>query len=150
MNQLTNQERAKVFAMYWGGKAGFLNGMGNQNALSLFDCSFIAAGQIEGQLLLTPLSEINDDKIILARIVYKGIPETGGYSLQDAAWWFLESLQGRQIRERRYCNIRASFANEGIQYLINRGYDVPLFFDVDHWANGKTAIELGVAISKNK
>jgi len=34
------------------------------------------------------------------------------------------------------------------QYLILNKYAVPLFFGVDHWANGKTAIELGIAIGK--
>ena len=34
------------------------------------------------------------------------------------------------------------------QFLIQRGYAVPLFIDVDHPDNGKTAIELGIAISK--
>lgn len=34
------------------------------------------------------------------------------------------------------------------QYLIFKGYAVPLWFGVNHWANGKTAIELGIAIDK--
>ncbi|MES2428268.1 MAG: hypothetical protein V4560_14910 [Bacteroidota bacterium] len=33
-----------------------------------------------------------------------------------------------------------------LQYLISKGYAVPLWFGIDHWANGKTAIELGIAI----
>ena len=37
---------------------------------------------------------------------------------------------------------------EAYQYLIQQGYAVPLFFGIDHWANGKTAIELGIAESK--
>jgi hypothetical protein len=32
------------------------------------------------------------------------------------------------------------------QYLIQKGYDVPLFFGIDHWANGKTSIELGIGV----
>jgi len=32
------------------------------------------------------------------------------------------------------------------QDLIHKGYAVPIYFGPDHWANGKTAIELGIAI----
>lgn len=32
------------------------------------------------------------------------------------------------------------------QQLLKWGYSVPLWFGLDHWANGKTAIELGIAI----
>ena len=41
---------------------------------------------------------------------------------------------------------RCSFVH---QYLISKGYDVPLFFTPDHWANCKTAIELNIAIENN-
>lgn len=34
------------------------------------------------------------------------------------------------------------------QYLISKGYAVPLWFGINHWANSKNAIELGIAISK--
>jgi hypothetical protein len=34
------------------------------------------------------------------------------------------------------------------QYLISKGYAVPLWFGIDYWANGKTAIELNIAIQK--
>ena len=37
---------------------------------------------------------------------------------------------------------------EAYQYLIQQGYAVPLFFGISHWANGKTAIELGIAERK--
>lgn len=36
------------------------------------------------------------------------------------------------------------------QHLIKKGYAVPLWFDIDHWANGMTAIELGIAFDKTK
>jgi hypothetical protein len=34
------------------------------------------------------------------------------------------------------------------ELLIKKGYAVPLFFGSNHWANGKNAIELNIAIDK--
>jgi hypothetical protein len=34
-------------------------------------------------------------------------------------------------------------------YLISKLYAVPLWFGVNHWANGKTAFELGIAAEAN-
>ena len=53
----------------------------------------------------------------------------------------------------RYCRC-GSFSNypityEAFIYLISNGYDVPLFFAPDHWANGKTATDLGIAITQS-
>jgi hypothetical protein len=34
-------------------------------------------------------------------------------------------------------------------YLMNKGYNMPLYFTPKHWANAKTPIELGIAIDRS-
>jgi hypothetical protein len=35
------------------------------------------------------------------------------------------------------------------QYLISKRYAVPIWFGALHWANGRTAFELGIAIESS-
>lgn len=94
------------------------------------------------KLLLTPLSAITDEHAVeVAKIVGcidKECPES------DFKYW------GDYIKARLIMKGVDDFYHSVkiFQYLISKGYAVPLFFGVDHQDNGKTAIECGIAIIK--
>lgn len=43
---------------------------------------------------------------------------------------------------------KSQYCYEQYTFLTQQGYSIPLFFGVNHWANSKNAIELGIAIKK--
>lgn len=129
--KLTNEEIARVFAMYWG-NVSFENGIGGHCILSLTDVNDIGLGRISGKLLLTPLPNISDEHAIE---VAKTMPE--GYGKINA-------LSGKNWLEFWMPNLPYSLHRQ----LILWGYAVPIYFGVNHWANSKTAIELGIAKEK--
>jgi len=158
MEKLTNEEIARVFAMYWGGKVSTIDGDGKM--LTLYPkCITVKLNKITfGQelhglddgngglhrsyphyggsckLYLTSLSKITDEHALdVAKI--NGIRTENPLLVGKSISYWLK-IQG----ENRDCTI------EIFQYLIQKGYAVPLFFGINHWANAKTPIELGIAI----
>lgn len=122
------------------------------------------------KLLLTPLSKISDEDVLELCKLYS--PEIyGDYRFKK---WYIEqngtkSDTWNTIEIKRqsdtYCfeldkidgEMRlydeemidsASVNHYYQQWYFMKGYAVPLFFGIDHWANGKTAIELGIALDK--
>ncbi len=164
-NKLTNSEIARVFAMYFGCQ---INANGKQldfNHFKITDnylMSFPRGYQMRGmpidypnleielkqdfvQLVLSPLSKISREHA-------KGIYEIFGITESEAGYdTSIEAIKNCCIRDGFtalslfdfYGNISQVF-----QYLTQQGYALPLFFSLNHWANGKTAIELGIAIEK--
>lgn len=123
-NTLTNEEIARVFAMYLGQKCTDWVNIVTYNAWLLHMCRF------DLKLLLTPLELISDeDAIEVAKMCM--LPDATKFHTPEYGRTFLDD-----------------FNWETYQYLISKGYAVPLFFVPSHWANGKTAIELGIAIKK--
>lgn len=165
MQQLTNEERARVFAMYWG-NISFENGIGGHCILSLTDVNDIGLGRIIGKLLLTPLRKISDeDAIEVAKIVVHaniylwevlsmpnyievlGCDKDGDYYGGSVKIYFngLISWEWYNREKQDGYETQSHFAFEELKI---RGYAVPLWFGVGHWANGKTAIELEIANEK--
>lgn len=103
----------------------------------------IVHGRMKAQLLLTPLSEISDEHAIelvtrahwqrtienpVVKILNGGISignKSGGVSMFWHSCTYVEW-----------------------NYLKHKQYAVPLLFGLNHWANGKDAIELGIAVAK--
>lgn len=143
MIQLTDQEKEKVFAMYLGCEVktgvtatAFLSASDDTNELiSIRTLINIPADK----LLLTPLSKISDEHAIRsAKIhytIFKGQSEVSYDSRQQLI------KHGSKVAKLCY-------TAELCQQLVMWGYAVPLWFGIDHPANGKTAIELGLAIDK--
>lgn len=105
------------------------------------------------KLLLIPLSAISDeDAIQVAKLTY-AMPYPAhtefevyeNYFGHKVVSWGKGHWQKYAIDLKN--NILNAFQN---QFLIQRGYAVPLFIDVDHPDNGKTAIQLGIAIDKTQ
>lgn len=146
--ELTNEEIAKVFAMY--GSSTFTESEGNISGSG--PAWYVVYKYVEDylndlspyKLLLTPLSRISDeDAIEVVQILKLETKLDNEYMLSqlkgfmhnhDIFYWF--DLY-------RIKHIKIHFI---MQYLISKGYAVPLFFAPNHWANGKTAIEIGIAI----
>ena len=125
----------------------------------------------ERKLLLIPLPEITDEHAInVAELVnnekyrieeiFKVVKEDERVSVYSSKVEHSKAskLGGYRYETRIYTDcyitpIKAysetrQMPYEAYQYLIQQNYAVPLFFGLYHWANGKTAIELGIAISK--
>jgi hypothetical protein len=162
--KLTNEELASVFAMYKNAQChvGLYNYTTTIYAVSNTDIQlekgptdypqhFISPSVWKVQLLLTPLSDISDEHAIeVAKILgvsYSNNPESEAhFDITGLAFYLKELFElNGELREIASYRIIQCF-----QYLISKGYDVPLWFGIDHWANGQTAIQLGIAIDKTK
>lgn len=144
--ELSNQEVAKVFAMYLGCEilmeAEQNSSEPNIDTLQSVNISgaFWSSdqGNDEGQyfefckLLLTPLEKISDeDAIQVAKI-----------NTSNSDYWTVEDGRDTVINDIAFVNY------EIYQFLISRSYAVPIWLGIDHPANGKDAITLGIAIDK--
>lgn len=177
-NKLTTQETAKIFAMYYGceftyNKGGRWLGPGivQNNGTSFYSFDNLK----DTKLLLTNLSAISaEDAIEVAKMCDSlqsgylkgvGIRYKEGQQYDFAQLyqkWFNASNneEGETILinfggSREYVNVCKgnsyfSTMTEVFQYLISKGYAVPLFISPNHPLNGQTAIELGIAIDKSQ
>lgn len=145
---LSKSERVNVFAMYYGQRV--LKFSKTAPATQVMDYYMMGRLTDDCVLALTPLEDISDEDAIEAGKIMGATDED------------IESVRievgGIKILFEPFYNIDYKIADNDVkpilvffayQYLIQQGYDVPLFFGVNHWANGKTAIELSIAISKN-
>ncbi len=145
--KLTNDEIARVFAMYIGlsectdsryNNRGLLETVTRTGNIALEVGNTYSHTNISNcKLLLTTLDKISDEHAIEIKNlldVSNAVWEIDEYTTKDIANWLL----GKRLYMYSHC----------FQLLVLNGYAVPLFFGLNHWANGKTAIELGIAIDK--
>jgi len=157
MNKLTNEEIAKVFLSY-GLKAECRITNGNPNQV-LFTKEFSTknltvsskdslrnfaggynCGYNQVLLALTPLNKITDEhKDVLGKI-YGGIRGR----IDDNFFQAIDS----DGYVTHYTVITKELPARMFQQFILWGYAVPLYFGPNHWANGKTAIQLNIATDK--
>lgn len=137
-NKLTNEEIAKVFALYLGCDyhvcyniegAQVIEKVTGKIIQDILEDAWLGENNRE-LLLLTPLELISDED-------YKNLVIICG---------FLDAVQ--YITDRDFLTGDQLQNWEVMEYLKQRGYATPLFFGVNHWANSKTAIELGIAIKR--
>jgi hypothetical protein len=160
--QLTNSQIAHVFAMYYGcdfWKATPARPSGNNSKMDsfwlydIFEDNRYSNDFELCKLLLTPLSAITDeDAIEVAKMIHPTIDA-------DDLGYFIAQLK---IRPDEFiyalCNPSHEIDTDhspfgyfsAYQYLIQKSYAVPLFIEPNHPANGKTAIELGLALDKTQ
>lgn len=142
-NNLTEREIIKVYGMYIGcdlqcplSESPKTNGIvkcGGIGYEDAYNALYWTTKEWEYcKLILTPLSAITDEHAIDAALV-------GEYLFDD--------------EDKEDCKRVISYFRNGeidswksYQYLVLQRYAVPLFFGVNHWANGKTAIELNLAV----
>jgi hypothetical protein len=145
---LTNEQKARILAVYLGCETNYgkLVGVCNWAAYTEMNDGTIQSGSLENlSLSLTPLSAISDKHIndvadIINVRTDKGLKDMGipftrkGFVLE----WLL--------KENNFTTTNIWKHNLAFQYLIQKGYAVPTFIEVGHPLNGKTPIELGIAI----
>ena len=122
------------------------------------------------KLLLTPLSKISDEEVLELCKLYS--PEIYGdyrykkwYIEQDGTksdtcntvdvkrqsdtyYFQLDKIDGEMRLYDEEMIDSASVNHYYHQWYFMNGFAIPLFFGIDHWANGKTAIQLGIALDK--
>lgn len=149
-SNLTNTQIARVFAMYWGcsvqvketfywEKIKWERGDVIGNYLNTGGIHIAITNTF---LRLTPLSAISDEDAIEVAKIFYGID----------THWKREILitDGRRFANQLNMVSTVSDAIFIYQYLIQKGYAVPLFIEVGHPDNGKDAIQLGLALDKTK
>lgn len=161
--QLTNQEIAKVFAMYLGCdvKVNAAHFTANNNSKNIkgktilspsiiADCHERTFQYSDFKLLLTPLSKIADEDAVHVAKMIGASYRNDNDDVNWNAYFTKKSFVNYLISNLK--NDEDMYYAKGIiyvyQYLISRSYDVQLWLGIDHPANGKTAIELGIAIDK--
>lgn len=147
MNQeLTPKQRARVFAQYWdcrvsewheGKEYPFCNPFVDADVMDRVDSTHANV-----KLELRPLSAITDeDATELCSVCVRGcIP-----SVAKGKRFAGNVSRGNNSRFDPEANFGA-----GSQFLIQRGYAVPLFIAPGHPCNGKDAIQLRLAIDITK
>ena len=151
MEKLTNEEIARVFAMYWGCPVEFsrmITGGGFKRVVENINLNY-GIGQLMQRgpkLLLTPLDKISDEDATEVEIIYFGEGQRQ-MDKQYIAKKTIERLYSYDYSNQHKRPIehleKAIYVH---QFLISKRYSVPLFFGSTHWANGKTALELNIAI----
>lgn len=148
MNNLTNEQIARLFAPYIGVQVKLyktaLNGNARLEGVSVKTADVNYEGGIMYQpidnvkLLLTPLSKISDeDAIELAKI--------HGYNhIEESIQIVREGLKNIDSLEA----VTNALLFESYKFLLSSGYDFPQYIEPNHPDNGKTLIELGLAIDK--
>lgn len=151
MSILMNEEIARVYAMYVPTK--IINGIDGDHTerqlsySNIYTYAYTRVGK--PKILLLPLSGIRDEHAIQIADILNLRQDFGKSPLQnefDRKKW----ARGLMTMVKEYDHFMGESLRlvNAFQYLIQEGYAVPLFFGVNHWANGKTAIELGLAIDK--
>lgn len=143
MKNLTPQQILRVFALYIGAQAVYTNtsGYSIERNVDSHTISRIEAGRHElYKLILRQLSAITDEDAVQVARILDIEPELLGDkdSFVEA---FFDQSPGFMIDA-----YRGAAYFWVAQYLIQRGYSVPVFIESGHPDNGKTAIELGLAV----
>jgi len=115
------------------------------------------------QLLLTPLKKITDEHAIVMIKIFGRYSDNQEYKIHYKTNTFSENFAQLYYEYEGDIKVVANFDKDGFhaissnrgetyffayQELIKMGYAVPIYFGLNHWANGKTAIELGIAIER--
>jgi len=163
--ELTLEEKEKVFAMYYGQNVAE-GGAPVKNLLSLL---LLSGGKAYNhkRLQLNTFSEIKEDHAfcIAELIMNEKLAESEGRKLVIDDGYF--TVFWSEVKHTGVDNFGFRYSlkvypdlfvmlpgfkghtqmnYDAYQYLISKGYAVPLFFEPNHWANGKNAIELRLAV----
>jgi hypothetical protein len=138
MQQLTNQEIRKVFALYYESEHKWI-GYDEASIIINHNTGDISCSKfVTSKLLLTPLDQIPESNILCMALNRFGNYDSFGREYPIA------TLIKKMISVLK----NSHFVYQEYQYLIALGIAVPLWLGTDHWANGKTAIELVVAMER--
>ena len=166
---LTKEDKCKIFGIYGLGSKVYgdlQDDIENTNygTIELDYDNFEFSVNENMQLVLKPLKDISDEDVLNCaelvtgtikyafRIVQKRTDsitlfnDTGYSSSKIFVFWFDGRIDWYFVNANGQLQSLPKRQDISHQYLISESYAVPLFFSLNHWANGKTAIELGIAI----
>lgn len=166
--KLTNEEIAKVFGMYLGSEieplkvndGGFCR---TDTCLTISNINLVLSHSLKLKLSLFEdisdyhliefiklLDERTFDEYTIKRNQFNEPMIRVHAADEHTAFDFSinEDFSVRYCRCGTYSNFPVTY--EAFMYLVSNKYAVPLFFEPNHWANGKTAIDLGIALKINK
>jgi len=170
-HNITNEQVARVFAMYLGCEIRYGENEEASTLESIATSGLIGDenrdergegwyDQSDCKLLLTPLHAISDeDAIEVSKLFWRGSATNEerkylgrmavGFHFENYSWDYENGFDTAKNR-KRISEIGFIAATRIYQYLIQKSYAVPLFFEPGHPDNGKDAIQLGLAIDKTK
>lgn len=104
------------------------------------------------KLLLTPLEKISDEHLIQLFTIDATYPRDADFivyrnSFGNPVVSFGDSRYSKWSIDLRYSSL-IKLSYKRYEYLKFLGYDVPMFFGINHTDNGKCLIDLGVAIDR--
>lgn len=142
--ELTKHEIHRIFAMYWGCDAIEDGETGKVYSLDEISCpDDVEWGTPYGpRLILRPLSKVTDEDAI---VVAKMALDKSVWNAETGRSWLSLAVKDHISSDGYHYG---PLPWDVYQYLIQRGYALPLFIAPDHPNNGKTAIELGLAIER--
>jgi hypothetical protein len=173
-SNLTADQIKRIFAQYWGQRILMLTL--HSDRLQLVDHFLYPRFSFDMKLALTPLSSISDEHAIeVARLamwcpelidfkendlikdvnIEENIDHQSTHVILKVSHFFHEGyvtikfdgiifLTDENMEKQEYTPALNLIYN----YLKQKGYAVPLFIEMGHPHNGKTAIELDIAIDK--
>ncbi len=172
-NKLTGEEIAKVFAMYLGCEVisqtpfyeneetsrGYITGVSiGEEELEVQFHNGIHAEEspdlrpfIDCKLNLTDLKDISEVDAVEALMLLGGDDDMIENFKKDAKgdyYKYIKLLVDTTMKTADN-DVHPFFVHCVYEYLKNKSYAVPLFFAPGRWANGKTPLELNIAINKN-
>lgn len=160
-NKLTNEEIAKVFKLYSDSakvKLWLPNPIWQKEVHPEYDITGIDTSVIPFKINLKSSvgvslwysykpSHTRDQVLLLMRL--ENIPDDNLVEVARVGKYLFDDDDEKDRQRIIDCFIKGDiFSFESYFLLIQKKYAVPLFFGKDHWANGKTAIELNIAIEK--
>lgn len=167
--QLTNEQIAKVVAMYYNADVTWLNWDNNWKHVEYgwpqaFERVKESGLQANWRLSLTDLPDISDEDAI--ELLFLSDPLYKDKTFEVVKFYKRKNLvieadyRYKHPEEARNNKDGYSYSGVGLslhklsdlqsQHLVQKGYAVPLFIAPGHPLNGKTAIELGIAFDKIK
>lgn len=136
---LTLGQIKKIFALYWEQRVLMLNL--HSDRLLLVDHHFYVRFSFDMKLALIPLDKVSDEHAIEIGLMWGfRIDDKNRATVIEKSKHIIEGFVKITMNSLRAINI--------YQQLIYWGYAVPLFIEPGNPDNGKTAIELDIAIDK--
>lgn len=142
-SNLTADQVKRIFAQYWNQRILMLTL--HSDRLQLVDYFLYPRFSFDMKLALIPMDKATDDHKARIAVIYEdGITEsaTTEEKIQEGKLLInqINGYSGQRFNIKNICLV--------FQQLIEWGYAVPLQIEPGHPDNGKTAIELDIAIDK--
>ena len=145
--QLTHEQEADIFALYW--RTSYKTGL-LVASISMGDTfnNIQKFGAQDRKLLLVPIEKISDeDADKVADILH--IRKNNDLIIMHINRSRIDIVKSFLLKQSTgFLHCGSIDQVLAYQYLTKKGYTVPLFIDIDHPDNGKDAIQLGLAIDK--